>query len=96
MQIFKKKSNIVISYVLITFGLALFTFAWSTFMLPAKIISGGVTGISSIIHFLAPGNISIGILSFLINGVLLDGHVESGNGKKYSSGSKDPKAWKFK
>ena len=32
----------------------------------------------------------------LINGVLLDGHVETGNGKKYSSGSKDPKAWKFK
>lgn len=71
MQIFKKKTNIVISYIVITFGLALFTFAWSTFMLPAKIISGGVTGMSSIIHFLTPGNVSIGLLSLLINSVLL-------------------------
>ncbi|MDY5969453.1 MAG: YitT family protein [Bacteroidales bacterium] len=57
------------SYVIITFGLALYTFAWSAFMLPCKIISGGVTGLSSIVYFLL--GIPMGITSFVINLIFL-------------------------
>jgi uncharacterized membrane-anchored protein YitT (DUF2179 family) len=71
MQIFKKKSSIVMSYVVITLGLALYTFAWSAFMLPCKIISGGVTGLSSIIYFLSNERIPVGITAFLFNLVFL-------------------------
>ena len=36
----------ILSYVLITLGILVYTFAWSAFMLPAKIVGGGVSGIS--------------------------------------------------
>ena len=51
MQIFKKRSNIIISYVVITLGIALYTFAWAAFMLPARIVGGGVSGISSVLYY---------------------------------------------
>lgn len=71
MQIFRKKSNIILSYIVITFGLMLYTFAWSVFMMPCKILSGGVTGMSSILHFLLPGNIPVGVISLIINTIFL-------------------------
>ncbi len=71
MQIFKKKSNIVISYIVITFGLALYTFAWSAFMLPAKIVGGGVSGISSVLYYAAGLHIPIGVMNLVINAILV-------------------------
>ena len=35
--------NEIISYVLITLGILTYTFAWAAFMLPAKIVGGGVS-----------------------------------------------------
>ena len=71
MQIFKKKSNIVISYIVITFGLAQYTFAWSAFMLPAKIVGGGVSGISSVLYYAAGLHIPIGVMNLIINAILV-------------------------
>ena len=69
MQIFENKGRIVLSYVIITLGLALYTFAWSAFLLPCKIISGGVTGLSSIVYFLT--GVPMGITAFVINLIFL-------------------------
>lgn len=71
MQIFKNKSQIIMSYVVITLGLAIYTFAWSAFMLPCKVISGGVTGMSSIIYFLSGERIPVGVTAFVFNIVFL-------------------------
>ncbi len=71
MQIFKKKSSIIISYVVITLGLAIYTIAWSLFLLPNKIISGGVTGMSSIIYFLSGEVIPVGVTNLLFNAIFL-------------------------
>ncbi|MBR1516797.1 MAG: YitT family protein [Bacteroidales bacterium] len=71
MQIFQKKRHIILSYIVITLGLMLYTFAWSVFMMPSKILSGGVTGMSSILHFLLPGHIPVGVISLVINGLFL-------------------------
>ena len=41
-----EKKNVkhgIVSYVLITVGILVYTFAWSAFMLPAKIVGGGVS-----------------------------------------------------
>lgn len=38
-------------YAFITFGLLLYTFAWTVFLLPYKIVTGGVTGIAALIFF---------------------------------------------
>ncbi|MBQ9639407.1 MAG: YitT family protein [Bacteroidales bacterium] len=71
MHIFKKKSNIAVSYVIITLGLMLYTFAWSAFLLPSKIISGGVTGMSSIIYFFSGERIPVGITNLVINAIFV-------------------------
>ena len=38
-------------YAFITLGLLLYTFAWTVFLLPYQIVTGGVTGISALIFF---------------------------------------------
>ena len=35
-------------YAFITLGLLLYTFAWTVFLLPYQIVTGGVTGISAV------------------------------------------------
>ncbi|MBP9991044.1 MAG: YitT family protein [Bacteroidales bacterium] len=71
MQIFQKKRAIVFSYIVITFGLALYTFAWAAFLLPAQIVGGGVSGISSILYYAAGVGIPIGVLNLVFNAILL-------------------------
>ena len=38
-------------YILITFGLVIYAFGWTVFMLPYEFVTGGVTGISAIIYY---------------------------------------------
>lgn len=71
MHIFKEKSKLILSYVVITMGIAMYTFAWSAFMLPAKIVGGGVSGISSVLNIAVGVPLPIGVINFIINGVLL-------------------------
>lgn len=71
MQIFKKTRNIILSYVVITIGIMIYTFAWSAFMLPAKIVGGGVSGISSVLNIAAGIPLPIGVMNFIINAILL-------------------------
>ena len=67
----KNIRHAILSYVLITVGILIYTFAWSAFMLPAKIVGGGVSGISSVLNIAAGIPLPIGVLNFIINGVLL-------------------------
>ena len=71
MQIFKKTPQIVVSYVVFTLGMALYTFAWSSFLLPSKIIGGGVSGISGILYFILPWHIPVGVMNLFFNAILL-------------------------
>lgn len=71
MQIFQKSHNIVISYVVITLGLLLYTFGWSAFMLPAQIVGGGVSGLSAILYYAVGIHIPIGILNLVFNAILV-------------------------
>ncbi|MBP5527465.1 MAG: YitT family protein [Bacteroidales bacterium] len=61
----------ILSYLLITVGILIYTFAWSAFMLPAKIVGGGVSGISAVLNIALGIPLPIGVLNFIINGVLL-------------------------
>ncbi|MBQ7421965.1 MAG: YitT family protein [Prevotella sp.] len=38
-------------YLFITFGLLLYTFGWTVFLLPYEIVTGGVTGIAALIYY---------------------------------------------
>mgnify|MGYP002623092443 CR=1 FL=1 len=66
-----KLGKAILSYVVITLGILLYTFAWSAFMLPAKIVGGGVSGISSVLNIAVGIPLPIGVLNFIINAVLL-------------------------
>ena len=67
----KNIKHAILSYVLMTLGILVYTFAWSAFMLPAKIVGGGVSGISSVLNIAVGIPLPIGVLNFIINGILL-------------------------
>lgn len=71
MQIFKKKQHVIISYLVITLGILIYTFGWAAVMLPAKIVGGGVSGISSVLYYAVGIRIPIGIINLVINAILV-------------------------
>ncbi len=67
----KNLKHEILAYVLITVGIMIYTFGWAAFMLPAKIVGGGVSGISSVLNIAVGIPLPIGVLNFIINGFLL-------------------------
>jgi uncharacterized membrane-anchored protein YitT (DUF2179 family) len=70
--ILKKKQNILKflkSYTIVTFGLFLNALGWTAFLLPGKIVGGGISGLAAII-FYATG-IPVGYPYLIINAVLI-------------------------
>ena len=61
----------MLSYIVITLGLMLYTFGWSAFMLPAQIVGGGVSGLSAIIYYALGVHVPIGVLNLVFNGILV-------------------------
>lgn len=57
------------SYIFITLGLALGTLGWTAFIIPSKIVGGGLTGIATILYFLF--DLDVGMTSLIINAVLI-------------------------
>lgn len=64
-KIKNNKIREIISFILITLGTAISSFALENFLIPNTILDGGITGISIIVNKLT--NIPLGILIILIN-----------------------------
>ncbi|MCM1519772.1 MAG: YitT family protein [Lachnoclostridium sp.] len=58
-------------YLMIVLGTMMYAFGFSAFILPEKVVVGGVTGIGSIIYFLTGVPYAIGAAQFGINFILL-------------------------
>ena len=56
-------------YIFITFGMALFAFGFTAFILPEKVVIGGLAGIGTIVYFLT--GIPVAITQYAINLALL-------------------------
>lgn len=56
-------------YVMITLGLASYAFGFTAFILPEKVVTGGVTGLSSLLYFAFDWNVAL--TYYLINATLL-------------------------
>ena len=65
----KKRWKVMESYIFITFGLMLFAFGWMAFLIPAKIVGGGVSGVAALLFYAF--QIPIGISNLTINIVLV-------------------------
>ncbi|MBQ5836721.1 MAG: YitT family protein [Alistipes sp.] len=57
--------------MLMTLGMALYSFGWICCILPANAAGGGATGLSLLIYHLTGGVISIGTMVLIINAILL-------------------------
>ncbi|MDC1106603.1 YitT family protein [Prolixibacteraceae bacterium] len=57
------------SYLIMTIGLLMYSFGVTAFLIPSKIIGGGVTGIATVIYFVT--GIKTGYAYFLINSLLI-------------------------
>ncbi len=71
-QILKKESLFKHAKVwtIITFGLFLNAFAWVAFLIPGKIIGGGITGVATLIYYATEGwgfQIPVSVTFFIIN-----------------------------
>ncbi|MDD2489427.1 MAG: YitT family protein [Bacteroidales bacterium] len=61
--------RLIWKYFMIAFGIFLYAFAWSVFLIPKNIVGGGVVGIASIIYIIT--GFPVGISNFAINLILL-------------------------
>ena len=59
------------SYSIITFGVLLYAMAWSVFIMPMEMVSGGVAGIAAIIQYATNGAIAMSWSYIAINAVLI-------------------------
>ncbi len=64
-----KLYSLIQPYIYITFGLILFSFGWTAFIIPSNIMGGGLAGIGSLVYF-ATG-IPVGYTTLAINIVLV-------------------------
>lgn len=65
-----KKKTIFFRYVVITMGLFAYTAAWSLFLIPSKIVGGGISGVSSVIY-LINNSIPVGVTNLVLNAILI-------------------------
>lgn len=56
-------------YVFITIGMALYAFGFSAFILPQKVVIGGLAGISTIVYFLT--GLPVAVTNYAVNLILL-------------------------
>ena len=58
-------------YILMTAGMFCYAFGWIGCILPAKCVGGGATGLSLLIYYFTGQTLSIGVMVFIINAILL-------------------------
>lgn len=59
------------SYGIMSFGIILYTFAVTAFFIPHEVVTGGVTGLGTLIYFLSDKVIPVGASYLVINAVLI-------------------------
>ncbi len=65
---------IIKDYTIITFGLLMYVFSWTLFLVPAEITGGGISGLAAVIFYSA--KIPIGLTFFVINLFLVAGAIK--------------------
>jgi uncharacterized membrane-anchored protein YitT (DUF2179 family) len=66
---FSSAFNFFRTYFYITLGLLIFAFAWTAFLIPMKIVGGGLVGAGSLVYFIT--GIPVGYLTLSVNAILI-------------------------
>jgi len=56
-------------YFFICFGLAIFAFGWMAFLIPSKLMGGGISGIATLIYFAS--GFPVGVTTLILNLILI-------------------------
>lgn len=64
-----KVVNVIKDYVIITFGLLMFSMGWVLFLIPAEITGGGISGVGAVVFFAT--KIPVGVTFLAVNVVLV-------------------------
>ncbi len=67
----KQILHVLYDYAVLSVGVLLYCMAWTSFMVPNGISSGGLTGICTIIQFATAGRIPMSVSFFILNTVLI-------------------------
>jgi len=58
----KSKKQIIIDYTAITIGAALMSIGIGVYLVDARVVPGGVSGLSMAIHYLSNNSIPVGLM----------------------------------
>ena len=64
-----RRGQVFLSYLMLSIGLGIGALGWTAFLIPAKIVGGGLTGIATIFYFIFGWD--VGLTTLIINGFLL-------------------------
>ncbi len=64
-----RRGQVFLSYLMLTIGLGIGALGWTAFLIPAKIVGGGLTGIATVLYFVLGWD--VGLTTLIINGFLL-------------------------
>lgn len=67
----KNLFSILKEYFILTFGTVIYVLAWTSFLIPNGIASGGGTGLCTIVYFASDGAIPVSVSFFVLNAILL-------------------------
>lgn len=63
--------SILKEYLILTFGTVIYVLAWTSFLIPNGIASGGGTGLCTIVYFASNETIPVSLSFFVLNAILL-------------------------
>jgi len=63
----KSKKQIIIDYTAITIGAALMSIGIGVYLVDARVVPGGVSGLSMAIHYLSNNSIPVGLMIWILN-----------------------------
>ncbi|MEG0162505.1 MAG: YitT family protein [Mucinivorans sp.] len=58
-------------YVIISLGLLVYCFAFTTILVPAEIVPGGAGGLATLLYYAFEGHFTVGFYYFIVNAILL-------------------------
>lgn len=67
----KSRKGLVIDYIMIILGIFLYAFGFCAFILPHKIVMGGLSGVGTLVYFATNETIPVAVTQYVLNLLLL-------------------------
>lgn len=65
------RKSLIIDYIMIILGILMYAFGFCAFVLPHKIVMGGLSGVGTLVYFATDGRIPVAATQYIMNLILL-------------------------